>query len=211
LSGFVILGKFAVARYIKKSLFSFAKNLVHGKICTNIFSCQSAAKTPKCSRVAGIKLWVAVSRPKEKYFTAKSKEERERRGLLKTYSTSLTSRFLKFLRGQFYIRAKTAGCGDITLVLKNKSAKVSSGKTHRAGGFRRALFFIKNRTPTGVLKNYTLRIRGCIDKTGNRRTIPISKRKSAQHGWPPAKEVKSKREKGKMSNGRGGTSVICEA
>jgi hypothetical protein len=70
------------------------------------------------------------------------------------------------LRGQFYIRAKTAGCGDIILVLKNKSAKVSSGKTHRAGGFRRALFFIKNRTPTGVFKNYTLRIGGCIDKTG---------------------------------------------
>jgi hypothetical protein len=37
--------------------------------------------------------------------------------------------------------------------------------------------------------------------------IPISKQKSAQHGWPPQR---GKKEKGKGKK-EGGTSVICEA
>jgi hypothetical protein len=62
-------------------------------LLTKIFRCGSH------SVLTSFKLGVAAWRPEEEYFTSKSKKskkERERGGLLKTYSTSLTSRFIKF-------------------------------------------------------------------------------------------------------------------
>lgn len=150
LGSFVILGKFIVARCThKKSFFLPAKNSAPGKICRHL-------SPPPPSHFPMLFLF-CFTKPRLSKKPSAFWTNYRFWGMFSCQNAAKT-RFLRkpvhnacalwtgagFSRGQFSVGTKTAGCGNITLVQKNKSAKVSSGKTHRAGGFRRALFFIKN-------------------------------------------------------------------